>query len=104
MNKDKAYAGLFSVNFFVADIRNKEAVQEIVEKYSQESNYQTMATILWTQNEAPNEKETFIINGVVSTYEGSPVQDKAFALLLDARKRKGRFSLNNVNMKKCFLI
>lgn len=32
MNKDKAYAGLFSVNFFVADIRNKEAVQEIVEK------------------------------------------------------------------------
>lgn len=57
MNKDKAYAGLFSVNFFVADIRNKEAVQEIVEKYSQESNYQTMATILWTQNEAPNEKK-----------------------------------------------
>ena len=32
MNKDKAYASLFSVNFFVADIRNKDAVQEIVEK------------------------------------------------------------------------
>lgn len=32
MNKDKIYAGLFSVNFFVADIRNKDAVQEIAEK------------------------------------------------------------------------
>ena len=61
-----------------------------------------MTTILWTQNETPNEKETFIINGVVSTYEGSPLQDKAFALLLAARKRKGRFSLNNVNMKKMY--
>lgn len=61
-----------------------------------------MVTILWTQNETPNEKETFIINGVVSTYDGSPVQDKAFALLLDARKRKCGLSLKNVNMKKMF--
>lgn len=61
-----------------------------------------MVTILWTQNESPNKKETFIINGVVSTYEGSPVQDKAFALLLDVRKQKGCFSLNSVNIKKMF--
>lgn len=32
MNKNKIYAGLFSVNFFVADMRNKDAVQEIAEK------------------------------------------------------------------------
>lgn len=31
-NKDKAYAALFAINFFVLDIRNKESVQEIAKR------------------------------------------------------------------------
>lgn len=57
-----------------------------------------MGTILWTQNETPDTKETFVIDGIVSAYEGNDLQDKAFAFLLAARKRKAKLFADEIKI------
>lgn len=59
-----------------------------------------METILWTQNEDPDMKETFIIDGIISTYEGTALQDKAFAFLLTVRKQRNEFFAKKIKILK----
>ena len=57
-----------------------------------------METILWTQNETPDAKETFVIDGNISAYEGSVLQDEAFARLLAAREHKSKFFAEGIKI------
>lgn len=57
-----------------------------------------METILWTQNETPDAKETFVIDRNISAYEGNALQDEAFAYLLATRKHKSKFFAEGIKI------
>lgn len=47
---------------------------------------ETFGNYMWVQNESANSKDTFIINGNISQYEGNDEQDKAFGKMQKIRE------------------
>lgn len=68
---------------------------------------ETFGNYMWVQNESANSKDTFIINGNVSQYEGNSEQDKIFGRMQKMRelaRRKMRFGFHFKNFCKDILI